>query len=299
MLWLLFLLASLITGAVYVSIINDLTDIEEDLKSGKSNHMAGFPARLRWLFPVLCLVGGSFFMYFLWPDKLSCSLYAMSWIAFSLYSIPPVRLKNRRVWGLLGDACGAVLFPCCLVVSSMSFFMHLPINRIWFLSVAVWALIYGLRGILWHQFIDRENDIKTGINTFASKTEPRHFRLQTILLITIELIAFGLMLSLAASMASLFFLVVYFFYALILYRLFNIKLIIIIGEKGEMNRTFMSDYYQLFFPFSMLISAAFNQTSVCFIILLHMILFFRYNKEVMRDFFSVYKYLFNPYSLEK
>lgn len=261
--------------------------------------MTGYSPWLRWLFPSLCLVAGSLFMFFLRHDKLSCILYLMSWIAFSLYSIPPVRLKNRGVWGVFGDACGAVLFPCCLVVSSMSFFMHQPVNRIWFFSVAVWAFVYGLRGILWHQFVDRKNDIKTGINTFASTIEPELFRRQTILLVTIELTAFGIMLAVTGSIASFIFLIIYLLYAWILYRSFNIRLTMIMEENERSKRILMSHYYQLFFPISILISAAFNQFSVCIIILLHVIFFFRYNTEVMRDFFSVFKYSFKPYPFEK
>ncbi|HWW42405.1 hypothetical protein, partial [Pedobacter sp.] len=41
---LLFILFSIIIGAIYVSIINDITDIEIDQASGKKNKMANMPS---------------------------------------------------------------------------------------------------------------------------------------------------------------------------------------------------------------------------------------------------------------
>lgn len=91
---LVFLLLALVIGAVYVSIINDMTDIEADLASGKANRMVGIRPEIRWIFPVLCLSSGLVFCYFLYPDLLSIFLYLIPWISFSLYSFRPVRLKT-------------------------------------------------------------------------------------------------------------------------------------------------------------------------------------------------------------
>src|SRR5690606_5871512 len=57
----LFYLASLVVGAIYVSFINDITDIDADLAAGKWNRMVGIPAKWRWLFPIGCVIIGVVF----------------------------------------------------------------------------------------------------------------------------------------------------------------------------------------------------------------------------------------------
>ena len=43
------------------------------------------------------------------------------------------------------------------------------VSEAWVASVAVWALSYGLRGILWHQLTDLETDRAAGVRTFARR----------------------------------------------------------------------------------------------------------------------------------
>jgi len=62
--WVLFLLASLVVGASYVSIINDVTDMEQDIAAGKPNYMLKLPLALRWLLPACCAAIGGVFLYF-------------------------------------------------------------------------------------------------------------------------------------------------------------------------------------------------------------------------------------------
>src|SRR5580765_6880550 len=58
------LLISIITGAIYVSVINDITDMEDDLAAGKNNRMAKIPPHLRWIIPSICVAIGILFMLF-------------------------------------------------------------------------------------------------------------------------------------------------------------------------------------------------------------------------------------------
>ncbi|MCH5687480.1 hypothetical protein LWM68_26365 [Niabella sp. W65] len=67
------ILLSVIIGAVYVSVINDISDIEVDLKAGKANKMASLPQAVRWLIPLTCIAAGIGFIYFFYyPDTVSC-----------------------------------------------------------------------------------------------------------------------------------------------------------------------------------------------------------------------------------
>jgi len=271
--WILFLLASLIVGASFVSIINDVTDIEQDIAAGKPNYMLKLPIAFRWLLPGFCVAVGGIFIYFIYPDKLSLFLYAMSWVAFSLYSIPPVRLKTRGIAGVFADACGAHLFPSCLIISSLTFFMGKPINWLWFTAVAVWALALGLRGILSHQFEDREKDIVAGVDTFATNINPNRFKNKAKLIISVEMAAFVVMLLIIKSIVVVLFLLLYTANALLRYKLYYTRLTVITLNEDGNYRTIMFEYYQVFFPLSILAVLAVQQPYAWIILVAHLILF--------------------------
>lgn len=283
-LWVLFLLAALVTGAVYVSVINDITDLKEDLASGKKNRIEAVPEKLRWLIPVVCLLAGLIFGYFLYPDKLSCLLYALSWIVFSLYSINPVRLKNRRLWGVLADACGSHVFTSLLMVSSITYVTHQHMNWTWFTAVGIWALCYGLRGILWHQFTDRENDIKVNLNTYASKVDPDKFKWKALFISLIELIAVVVILYQLKLIYTIIDLVLYLILVWIRYKRYDHQVILILNLKNKPFQILMADYYQVFFPLSLLLAAVLTNELNIVVLAVHIILFPYKLKHVCLDY---------------
>jgi len=271
--WLIFLLSSLIVGAIYVSVINDITDLEEDLASGKSNRIQQVPVRWRWLIPAGCIFIGLVFGYFLYPDLLSCTLYLLSWIVFSLYSIKPIRLKNRGILGVLADGCGSHVFTSLLMVSSISYVTQQQINCIWFTAVGIWALCYGLRGILWHQFADRANDIKVNLNTYASKVEPADFKNKTKILISLELTALAVLLyelSLLACIIAMFIYIVLVFYR---YKRYNNEIILVMRANDKPYQILLADYYQMFFPLSLLVAASLTNHTNIIILVVHITIF--------------------------
>src|SRR4030095_1401254 len=163
------LLLSLLAGAAYVSVVNDLTDLDQDRAAGKPNRMAGRSPTFRAIALLLPLATGLLFLL-LWRDDLwLAAAYLSAWIAFSLYSLPPFRLKTRGLAGLLADATGAHLFPT-LVAMLLAFraAQHL-LDPVWIAAGSVWALGYGLRGILWNQLSDRDNDVAVNVRTFAQR----------------------------------------------------------------------------------------------------------------------------------
>jgi len=272
-LWMAFLLSSLVVGAIYVSVINDITDLEEDLASGKSNRIQNVPPKLRWIIPAACVLTGLIFGFFIYPDILSCALYLGSWVIFSLYSIKPVRLKNRGIMGVLADGCGSHVFTSLLMVSSMSYATHQQINWIWFTAIGLWALCYGLRGILWHQFADRDNDIKVNLNTYASKIEPKNFKYQTRVLIIIELFALAVILYEISIIYTLVAMVLYFILVYIRYRYLADQVIIIMRLNDKPFQILMADYYQLFLPLTLLIFAVYRDHQNIILLIAHVVLF--------------------------
>lgn len=272
-LWAIFLLCSLVVGAIYVSVINDITDLEEDLASGKSNRVQQVPKQYRWIIPAACIVLGFVFGYFLYPDVLSCFLYLLSWIVFSLYSIKPIRLKNRGILGVLADGCGSHVFTSLLMVASMSYVTHQAIDWAWFTAVGIWAFTYGLRGILWHQFSDRDNDIKVNLNTYASKIDPIKFKKNSRFLINTELIALAVMLYKINLLLAIIGLLLYLLLLFLRYKLNKTQIITIIKTNDQPFQILMADYYQMLFPISLLIAASFQNSFNLVVLAIHIVLF--------------------------
>lgn len=268
-----FLLAAIVIGAVYVSLINDLTDIELDLANGKTNRMATVPKPIRVLLPLACLAIGIFFTLKLPQDYWSRFFYAMSWIAFSLYSFPPIRLKNRRWAGVLADATGAHAFPSLFFVYALySYGGTLP-NAVWSVSIGFWALFHGLRGILWHQYQDREGDLSSHIRTFATRIPPATFRPIEKAIFVLEVVALLAILVQIGKLVVYLGFALYLISALIGYYLHGIRAAVILSPKNGRYQLALQDFYQSYFPVSLLLVAAADQSSAWWILGFHIVLF--------------------------
>lgn len=270
---LLFLLLSIIVGAIYVSIINDITDIEDDIAVGKPNRMAKANSVLKWILPLTCLLTGIYCCYFLYPDWLSIALYAAPWISFTLYSFKPFRLKNRGLWGVIADASGSHIFTSLYMISSISFILGESVNWIWFISTGIWAMCYGLRGILGHQFLDRDYDIQAGLQTFAVNTNPKSFRKTALAIFMIELIAMLIMLIHINHILPLLSLLAYLLITLNRTYKLNYIAVVIIPPKNRSYQILMADFYQTYLPLSLLCTAMIADYYTGIVLIIHIALF--------------------------
>ena len=149
----------------YGHAINDAFDISEDALRGKRNTMAHWPPAGR---AVVCLVPAV--AAFVPLVAIRAGAWAMAVIAGdlllpTLYSWPPIRLKERGWWGVLADAGAAQLLPTLLIAGTFA-----PPGwrgTAFVLTAAGWAFAAGLRGILVHQVRDREADLGAGVRTYG------------------------------------------------------------------------------------------------------------------------------------
>lgn len=166
------IVVALAAVGVGANVLNDWADIAEDRAAGKSNRLAGKP---RW-FPILVIgvtgLVGCGALAWLRPGRAGLLLYAANVLVFFLYSVPPFRFKTRGWPGILADAAGAHTLPALFAVVSFAAAAGLRLAPVWLAIVAVWSLTYGLRGILWHQLADYENDRRTGGFTFVCRHGP-------------------------------------------------------------------------------------------------------------------------------
>jgi serralysin len=146
--------------------INELFDRDEDRRGGRANVAAIVGTRHVGLIAVGSAIGALAVSYLI----LGPAGVLLTGAALALplaYSVPPLRLKHRKWWGILADATAAHLYPAllCLLIA-----MHWSLRGYdpWLqATVALWATAAGLRGILSHQLHSKELDRKSGLATVA------------------------------------------------------------------------------------------------------------------------------------
>jgi 4-hydroxybenzoate polyprenyltransferase len=156
---------SLVANFGYV--LNEIFDVEEDAKVNKSNVAALAGAQRLWIIAGVCIIGSSAVAYFATgPIGLGLTVCAL---LFPLaYSVPPLRLKERKWLGVLADALAAHVYPvllCLLIAAPRA--PHVVSSPL-IAAVLGWSLMFGLRGILTHQIIDDERDRASGQATVVN-----------------------------------------------------------------------------------------------------------------------------------
>lgn len=289
-LWPLLLLAlgALVPGAAYVSVLNDLTDMEEDVASGKANRLVGRSRAFAAAVLACCVLPGVAVAVYWRGDALLLSLYLAAWVAFTLYSVPPFRLKKRGVLGLLADASGAHLFPTLVVVVLVFRWRAAAPDAAWFAAVAVWALSLGLRGNLWHQLGDRANDEKVRLRTFARRHKITLLqRVGNFVIFPAEAVAFASMLWLLGSRACVV--------ALALYLLLEWsrramwRTDVVVAVPKERASILMLEYYEVFFPVVLLLSSASGRRWDALVLVAHLLLFPGRASRVLKDTLKLFR----------
>jgi 4-hydroxybenzoate polyprenyltransferase len=283
-LWPTFLatLAGVAAAAAYVSVINDWADLEDDAAAGKDNRLA---ARGRWYPPAAVgglLAIGTVVAILAWrDDPLVLALYAGPWLAFSLYSLPPVRLKARGAAGALADASGAHLFPHMLITVAVFHAAGRPLEAWWLVAIGIWALAAGIRGALWHQLSDVEADRRAGVTTFGQRTPARaRFTGETAFAIEIAVFFFLLVRS-GGSLLAFGLLILYVGLELARVRLFGERVIVV--APVPVHRIAMHEYYLLFYPLAFLTASSFRHGADVLVLIAHTALFRHIPPMAARD----------------
>lgn len=269
---LLALLLAIAPCAAYVSLINDVTDRADDRRAGKPNRMAEKPAwQMALLLGAALCVAVGFGIF--WRDDLAlATAYLCAWAAFTLYSVPPFRLKNRGILGVVADASGAHLFPT-LTAALLAFrAAGNPVDPIWISAIAAWAFGCGLRGILWHQLYDREADRIAGVGTFVQRQSHRAaMRLAAYVALPIELVGLAVLLWRLHSPWPVLFVLLYAAFAILKSRVLGIA--IVIAEPRARYAILGMEYYTLLFPLAILLSSALRASADWAVLIVHLLVF--------------------------
>ena len=281
----LLLLLAVAAVAVFASVINDVTDRPGDVAAGKRNGVAGRSNSMIAGF-IAVTVGAGLLFAWLWRDDarlLSC--YLAAWLAFSFYSLPPFRLKGRGAAGVLCCAAGEQLFPTLVAVFLACRGAQRTASEVWVASVACWALAYGLRGIVWHQLTDVDNDRVAKIRTFARRHPSAAPIIGTFIVFPLELGALAAMLWQISSAWPLALLALYGLDSIRTARRWQ-KAPVIVVPKPRFFIVLL-EFYSDLFPVALLIAASVRDRRDLFVLTAHLLLFPRGVFRALRRIYSV------------
>ena len=143
-------------------LINDFSDMEADKKAGKKKLIFDVDKRttiiVLILLPICGIVPLCMHLSF---NILYLVLTVVVYFFGAAYSIPLFRFKERGIIGLLECSVAQRCVPL-LVIPFL-----VDSNNVYFIFWIVISFIDGIRYLVIHQYIDKENDLKAGIRTFV------------------------------------------------------------------------------------------------------------------------------------
>lgn len=184
--------------AAYGHLVNDWFDIESDALSGKPNTLDGIsPGGRTALIAIFVISGFGLLLLIPGPSTLVWLLIA-DYLLPTIYSVPPVRLKNRGALGVLSDVLAAHLIPTLFVVVALGAVTgeSSSASTALIVSACAWSSCLGLRGILIHQAIDRNADRVAGLRTIATVRSRQDIRSVVVrVIVPVEAIGVGVFLA--------------------------------------------------------------------------------------------------------
>lgn len=191
----LFTLASLGIGS-FGHLLNDFADVSQDMRSGAQNLVARRGLMATAAAFAFALGLGIVPWWWLPTTPVILSLVALEYVLFAVYSLPPLRLKNRGICGPVADALYAYVLPNAVAVLLFARLGQVDVSGWLMMSILVCCFFFGLERILYHQLIDEPRDRIDAISTFAvTRGWKRTFEFVLRWVIPLESIAFIVLLA--------------------------------------------------------------------------------------------------------
>lgn len=274
-------LLCILSVAAYGHVVNDIFDIHEDLDAGKANAMARFSPLQRTLFCALFVAMGAAPFVFHNLGASAAILLGINYLLPTAYSIPPVRLKERGVLGVATDALGAHMVPTLFMAASMLERSATPGLSSFALlgAAALWSFCLGLRGIIVHQVLDRNRDIRANVATFVAGARRRRPLRNFVLHLTypfevVGLLAFVVLLLPVSPALGAF--AAIFVFAETLKIVFAWKQTIFYPERPAREPyipLLNNEFYEVWLPCALVIQLVFEDARFALVFAMHVLVF--------------------------
>ena len=163
------ILLLLVVGGIYAYILNDASDIEEDMASDKPNFFIGKGVILPCILALSCYSISLLIMLFWhlpWP---LIALHTTNYAVFIAYSLKPLRGKERGYTGIILGALGDACLPSLFILGFCAYALQISFALETYVALGLWSLAIGVKYMTWHQLLDKDRDLKNGISTFVSQ----------------------------------------------------------------------------------------------------------------------------------
>ena len=159
----LLLLYAVVSKGLSSILFNDLTDREIDRRAGKERWITSLPSPVGVLLPVLLLASGFPVLIMAGGDLPVLASFTVTAALGVLYSLKPVRFKERGLWGIAAYALAAAILHALVPWT-----LFRP--AYWLLPLLLCAVTGDkLVQILFHQILDFDSDRQEKIGSFAVK----------------------------------------------------------------------------------------------------------------------------------
>jgi len=259
--------------------VNDFSDIKADMLVGKKKLMAEIPRSTAVFFlAVLALLGISVLSPYYHDPKVMFAV-VFCYLLGTVYSLPPIRLKERGVAGLLVSAIAQRSMPV-LVMGAV--WKNIDIAL---LGWAFLGFLAGIRYILIHQYQDISADLQSGVTTFATGNPHVIARLVRWVLATEIITILFLFFYISRGVAGfIIFTAIYVLYSGWYYSL--LKRLAVAPSLLSFTHVPLADLYSLFLPVGFLIFLSIDNIKW----LLFMLTEILWKKRYAAHHFSLYYY---------
>jgi len=173
------LLVLLCLYAAFGYIINDYADRDIDRAAGKNKLLATWSERTALVAVAIPCIG-TLGIALLCLDASAIAIITVAILLAALYSLPPVRLKERGVLGWGAAALAQQTLPLAIIFEALKGWDLVAVG------LTVLGTLIGLRSIVVHQLQDRENDRRSGVHTVATAQNPQRLVAMLHVLFTLE-----------------------------------------------------------------------------------------------------------------
>lgn len=265
------ILLSILT-AITGYFINDWFDINDDFKAGKSNFIASLSNKKRYLlFSILIcmlilLYWVMFQLYSIQYLKIISFFLFLNLFLFLIYSIPPIRLKSKPFIALILDALysGTLFYIMAYLLTS-----ELRIKNVFIIIlIYFFGVSKGIRNYLSHLSFDKENDIKVGQQTLATKYGKSRTQHIANLIFPIEIFFISVLFFFTLPMSFIYFLIFPFLFLFYWFLLFK--------KAKKVYIPNLNDLYEIWLPLFLLIYLIYQDHQLYGLLIIHTFLFPNY-----------------------